>query len=376
MGTDFDRWRGNKQGRIIPAGFLPSDGNYAFALGVDGEESPFSLLTADDYTEIKQSVDLTDVDVVSAVFNTRGRVLEQYTPPARFDIPSGYFLFQFDRDMVDAGNWVRPGFDLFAQGDLEVGVESYSPNATRCRVVPVGSTTAFMRGTNNPQFLPVLSSTYTLQFWMNFLSDEHAGSQGVDPVVFDLTSAGVGGLKIFLKGVMGPTAHEWNFAVEHINGGSSQTVYFLGHTIDASPGWHLYSIVFSFGLAGVDRLKLYEDATLVSTANATPTVQVAQPNLDETIQVLDPLLYGGFDQMMMIAGAKDASQISDDFDLCTVDPTPTSYKWVMTLFIDGHKFLERTIEEDEQRRWSEFVAPVRQYSGVREVAFRLTYAEA
>jgi hypothetical protein len=381
MGTEFDRLRGSRSGRIAPIniGADRIDGSYLFALGVDGDWS--GQLSDSDFSEVQQKLDLTGVDLVTARLFTRGRVLEPYQASSGwFTYSDNLFLFRFDEERLDSGNWQRPGFDLRPEGDLGRSVETYSPEHSPCRVVPVNSTTARMVSTNAPQFHTSDLDAYTFQFWLNFLSESHPTSDGVDVVLFRCVSAGVGGLEIGLKGATGVGAHAWSFYVRHVNGATDETRYFLSHVIDTNTGWKLYSIVFDSTLVGVAKLKLYVDGALACSVSVAPTVSPAAANLGESIQVVDPNAWGQFDQLRLSQIARDASNILADFVACTTLPPAVNFRWVMEIVVGtilgGFTIVvQRDVEPDESREWIDFVAPVKWFDGLQTVKFRLIVRE-
>ena len=112
-----------------------------------------------------------------------------------------------------------------------------APDATACRVVPVGSTTAKLLGANTPPFFSASLTTYTLQLWLNFDAVAQATSWGVDPLIFKCDD-GTDGIQVYLAGLTGPGAHSWTFYVFHRNGGSSSGVAIPGYVFDTpNPGW-------------------------------------------------------------------------------------------------------------------------------------------
>ena len=63
--TPFDAALGTRQGRLEPAGFEPTSGDFAFVLGSDvpGHEHDFEI---GDFAEVQQAVDLTSENFIRA----------------------------------------------------------------------------------------------------------------------------------------------------------------------------------------------------------------------------------------------------------------------------------------------------------------------
>lgn len=68
--TPFDAAIGTRQGRLEPVGFEPTSGDFAFALGSDvpGHLHDFDI---GDFSEVRQSVDLTSENFVRARIRLR-----------------------------------------------------------------------------------------------------------------------------------------------------------------------------------------------------------------------------------------------------------------------------------------------------------------
>lgn len=388
MTTWFDRLRGSAQGRCQPQGFDPPDGSHVFILG--GEDVPEAavlsggnptLLVPGDFSEIKQIVDLSDWDLVAATMDTIGTIMGQAQPAPGFPAPpSGNELWHFNYDigLDPARNLVAGAFDLDNVGDIEVGVETYSPMGTRCRVIPVGSVTAGLAAVNTPQwFAPSPLNNYTAQFWLNFDAVAHATSWGVNPYLFYCRDGVPAGWHFGLSGAVGPGAHSWRFAVGHHFGGSSVTV-FNGYTIDTpNPGWKLITVTWDRFALTWDRLLMYiDDNPVPYTPFAAMANSPQAPALATPITAAAPLLWGAIDEMRMIDTTLTPAEIAASYAACTSMPTPIDYAWLMQIIINAEVYAERVIAPDEQRRWTDFKAPVRHLAGACEVGFRLTLQEA
>lgn len=378
MTTWLDRLRGEGQGRTKPASFVAPDGEHVFVLGADAQIEP-AVLGPGDFTEIKQSVDLTGWDLVAATMDTVGVAMGQtQLEPGFPDDPDTLWWFNYDIPTHHARNLVDGAFELDDQGDMEFGAETYSPAATSCRRIPVGSTTAFLLGENTPQFFPGATlPQYTIQKWMSFDSDSIPSSWGVSPWLFYCRDGLAGGIIFNLSGAAGPGAHSWRFGVTHYNGGAAVGTGFLVPTIDTpSFGWHLVTMTFDVSLPLADRLKLYlDDDPTANLAFAGMTIAPAAPAAGTPIRVADPQMWGENDEERMLSRALTPAEIAASYLATTTMPAPVDYEWVMQILVNSEVYAERVIRSDEERRWSDFKAPVRHLSGVCEVGFRLELRE-
>lgn len=375
MGTWFDMQRAVTQGRIVPNNVDAVDGSRVFVLGADGMSEP-AILVADDYTQIKQTIDVTTVDVVAASLQTIGVAMAQFEYPVGFEVDANtLLLYPMDRNIVDAPN-ARAGYPhLLGQGDLVAAQESYSSLATYCRRIPASSSTAQLLGENTPQLWSSSLGAYSLQFWMNFDATAHQDSNGVDPTVFELVSAGVGGLVVILKGVTGIGAQEWYLEVRHVDGASEDTQAFTSYLFTtANVGWKLISIIYDSSETGAAKLKLYIDDGSAINADAEMTVDAGAASAGAAITVAHPSLTGYIDQMRLLNVARTAVEVASDYGGCTAQ-TINDATWVMSWLVDGTTYAERTIEDGEERIFSDFRIPVKLLTGDHEVALRLQLKE-
>lgn len=358
MSTWFDRQGGAQQGRIAPTGVDPATGTYSFVLGSDGD-TELATLSDGDYTEIQQTVDLTDIDIIEASIDTVGVAMSQRTDDVGLQVESDtLFLFPMNRDYEGATNWVLSGFDLEGVPAIESDDETYSSAGSKCRTIPVGATTARLAGVNTPQaFTPDPLVAYTFEAWINFDCDSHAVSPGIDPVVFECMTAGAGGggLKIELKGGGG---HSWSYQVTHNDGAATTTVNLSAYTITTSIGWHMVTIVYDTTAAGVE-LELYIDK--VSQTTGAMATDVAAPDAGEDVQLGDPLLYGSIDQFRLSNTVHALAAVQAGYDSCVDAPTTYNHTWKMQLLIDSVLVdsAERIIVAAEEEQFIDFRVPVR-----------------
>ncbi len=388
--TWFDRLRGGGQGRMSPQNFVAPSGEKVFVLGSDGGREEATLQSGDstplvsgDFTEIKQIVDLSDWDLVSATFDTIGTVMSQVQPnPSLGDPPSGMsplWWFNFDDADATVKNLVTGGFDIIGAGDLAVGIETYSPAQTICREIPVGSTTAILNGINSPNFFEGTGSTldnYTFQMWMNFDAVSIPSSWGVSPNFFYIRDGSIYGMSFGLSGATGGGAHSWTFNVGHFYGGSTVAV-FNGPVINTpNPGWTLVTITWERFAIGLNRCLLYLNDS--PTAYQLYTTMGSSPRRPATAQALtfaDPSMWGMIDEMRLLGGTMSQAQIAASYLNSTTWPALKDLEWVMQIIINNEIYAERTIESTEQRQWTDFQAPVRHLTGASEVGFRLKLQE-
>jgi len=352
---------------------------YIFVLGSTGDAEVVSLQDGD-YTEIKQLVDLTNVDVVQATIDTIGAAVQQALEPNQLLVEADtLWLFPMDREIEGATNAVLSGFDLLGVGGINPVEETYSAPGwrTMCRDFPIGAT-AQLVGENTPPFMSAPLTEYTIEFWMNFDMASIPSSWGVNPEIMRC-SDGVDGIGITLSGAVGPGARSWVISVTHWNNpaiqGNGFPSYILDPTVPAMLGWHFYSIVWDFSLPGVNRLTLYVDGVPVSNSFAVPTTNPAPPPPGQEFSLGSPLLWGQLDQARMSDTAHAAFKVLQDYQTCVNVPTAHDYGWRMQILIDGAVYVERFIPATEIRRWTDFRAPTHLLSGNHEVAFRMLLEE-
>jgi len=375
MSTWFDRLGGEAQGRITPSVITPTTGTKIFVLGAEQYDEP-ATLQDNDYTEVYQNIDLTGIDIAGATLDTLGVAMQQFEHPVGMEVDVNTLaLWNMDEDYVGASNLIRPGVDLNGYGDLAIAVEPYSAVASRCRRIPVGSTTAFLEGVNSPILIPGAMTTYTVLWWMNFDIDSYTDSNGIDPTVFKLFE-GLSGLEIGFLGETGVgPPHSWVPYIKHGNGAATASYYFLGGVIATNPGWKMYAIVYDAALVGANRAKLYVDGAFVTNVFGTPAINVAAPSASALVRVADPELTGYIDQMKISSAALNATQISDEYDACVDPQIVNDAAWKMSVRVDDIVYCERTIVAGETRHWRDFYAPVRHLTGSHKVAFRLQLEE-
>ncbi len=383
MGNWLDKERGILQGRIEPDGITPPDQAHVFVLGADSQ-TELATIGGGDFSELSQVVDLTDFDLVAATMDTIGVAMGQHQPMAGWKYnPNTLFLFNLDYGADPVPNLREGWFDLTSQGDMKPAKETYSPDSTYCREIPKGSLTGKLTGVNAPQALPPFLTQYTFQWWMNFSSDDHDGSTGINPLIWSMLSPGVGGIEVSLSGVAGPGAHEWYVSMRHVNWAADMTNLFNvgpggvgpGLVIDGSPGWHLYSIRFDLGLGWPNQCELFQDDILVAAAAALFPSAPAQPAILQPLQYGDVDMWGQIDAVRLLDKHLLVHEIGWSHDDCVLQPAPVDFEWKMELRVDGETYMSRIIQPGEQRRWRDIKAPVRRLVGEHEVGFRLTLVE-
>lgn len=352
---------------------------YIFVLGATDDAEVVSLQDGD-YTEIKQLVDLTNVDVVQATIDTIGAAVQQALDPNQLLVEADtLWMFPMNREVAGATNAVLSGFDLIGIGGINPVEETYSAPGWRsmCRDFPIAGT-AQLVGENTPPFMSAPLSEYTIEFFMNFDMASIPSSWGFDPTIMQC-SDGVDGIAVRLNGAVGPGARTWVMSVTHWNNPAAESnvfpSYILNPTNPAMLGWHFYSIVWDSALFGTNRLRLFVDGVLVSTAVAVPTVWPAPPPPGQEFILGSNLLWGQLDQARMSDTAHNAFKVLQDYNTCINVPVAHDYGWRMQILIDGTVYVERFIPATEMRRWSDFRAPTHLLSGNHEVAFRLLLEE-
>jgi hypothetical protein len=368
MATWFDRDRGVRSGRIIPSVVTPPDGDHVFVLGAEAL-SELAEVSGGDFTEVRQTVDLTGYDMLKATMDTIGTPMGQYQPKAGFDIdPDMLFGFDFNVGSGPSKNLVDGGFPMGMNGSIAVGKETYSPNGTYCRVIPVGAGAANMSGTNSPQAFPATLPEWTFQWWMNFDSSAYPVSTGVNPVVLDMSPSGTGGISVVLAGVVG--LHKWEVLVKQYSG-IVETATIGGFEIDSPQGWNLYTLRYKHSNSPPTQLELFVETLLAGQATTPFTVPPGQPLITQDVVYGNHELVGGLDDMRLISSRLSDLEVGLSWSGCVYNPAPIDHKWVMQISIDGRVYAERDIAAEERRRWTDFYAPVRLLTGPHDVAFRL-----
>ncbi len=374
MTTWFDEGRGIRSGRIKPSKFTPPDRDNVFVLGAEAL-TELATISEGDLTELRQTVDLTGFDMLSATFDTIGTAMGQHQPKAGFDADPDMLLgFDFNVGSGPSKNSVAGGFDMAMDGHISVGKETYSPNENYCRIIPGGVGSARMLGDNDPQAFPATLPEWTLQWWMDFDTLSYAVSTGVSPVVFSCHTGSVGGIEIMLAGVA--SLHMWQVAAINTNGPTQETRVVDGFEIDAPQGWNLYTLRFKFANPAPTQLELFQNATLVGQEITPFTIFPSAPSSPEVVEYGDNELVGSIDDMRFLSRYMTDQEILASYNGCITNPNPIDYKWMMQVLIDGRVFAEREIATNERRQWTDFYVPCRLLTGPHDVAFRLKLAAA
>jgi hypothetical protein len=355
-----------------------------------GEESPEEMTTlmAEDYTEISQIVDLTNWDFVLATMDTIGRETgEAVAPPAWAPDPDELFRFSFDVPGVVTPNLIVPpgevnGFSLESEGPVSYPQEGYSGASSFCRGIPLGTVVpCHLRGVHSPPVALPLSvlPAYTLQMWVNLDVDAYPESSGIDflNTLAFLSTDGLHyyGILFSVYGTWGPGAHQWYPYLTHFDGLSSSGAGMdLLMTWDTNQGWQMLSLTYDSALPVMDRVKLYLNDTLLGSPGFGISVSPAIPEANaDTLRYGEP--WGQYDACRLLGRALSDVEVAESYVQATTPGVPVGTKWVQRILIDDEVYAERTIMTGEERRWWDFVAPVRRLDGTHKVAFRLMLLE-
>jgi hypothetical protein len=381
MGTSFDIRRGSLSGRIRPASFRPAAGDYAFALGAEAAVGVGDPMVPGDYVEVRQTLDLTDVDLVGATLDAVGRALDPFVGPSGWPLePGTIFSFPFHESALGGANAVPGGFNLSCvDPSFVVDHESYSPDCYHCRRRPVDLPPLFpdgLRGVLTPQPLPPVLPQYTLQWWMDFDADGFSTSNAkitsVPRIGDDLNG---GEIHLMLWGTAGPGAHSWRFYLRHGFAPWNSTGRIFPFLIEHTTGWHQYSLTYDAAQLPGAQVLLYEDDALVAAAPGPSMPPPIAPIPGSNVWMLESAWLGRWSSMRLLPTARSAAQVATDRLAC-VTPAVVTGRWTMAILVDGAPIVERTVAATERRRWTDFAAPTRRYPGVHDVAFRLTLKEA
>ena len=373
MTSWFDRSRGVASGRIVPQVAAVIDGANVFVLGAEGDTELATLVDGDE-TTLSQSVDLTDVDLVGATLQTVGVAMQSFV--ADSGLTPGVALWAMDSNWANAENSVQPGPSLLAVGSVAVGAETYSHGGGRCRVIPAGTADSLLGGVNAPRLFTATIAAYTVHAWVRFDADALPTSHWQAPTVFAITSTGAG-FRAYLVGESGiGTPHRWWPSLMNYNGGTTTYTTFLAYPITATNGWHLFSWVYDSALAGTARARLYVDGAFVANGDITLTTAPAAPTIAGTIVIGDPTLAGSIGQVSIDHVAHDATRVLAEYHRCVDAPLAMPAAWRMQVLVDGVVYCDRVVIAAEQRRWTDFLAPVRRLTGTHTVTFRLRIEEA
>jgi hypothetical protein len=385
MGTHFDHGRGRTAGRCLPETFTAPNGARCFVLGSDPSRESVDL-SPEDYTEVRQIVDCTDVDLLVATLDTVGQAPGFYRdPPGWSADPDELWRFDGDPASDPLINRVIPvghpaGFPLGHVGDIAYDREHYSGAETVCRVVPIGTTIpTHLIGTHDPAPLApgTVLQEYTLQAWLQVDLDDIVTSWGWNmPLVQYLDHGAItDGLRLDLIGLTGPYAHGWYPYVTHYNGGASSGAAVLVASWVTSP-WMQFSLVFEWAVSPTtNRVKMYVNDFFAGALSIGITQRPTIPPTDGFLQIFHQNTWGSVDNMRMLQRALSPAEIATSYtESITPGPWRTT-RWRMEIRIGGAVYAARDIVMGERRRWTDFVAPVRRLRGPQEVAVRLTLKE-
>ncbi len=363
--TELDGLRGFTSGRL-PVASAP-DGERSFVLGSQ-DRATMHWVSDGDYTEVRQTANLDDIDLVCATFDMAGAAVEQAVVPPCLEADEHTLLFfPMDEDTAGAGNAVKNRLRLLARGGITVGTETYSGVGTPCKAIPQDTTDGRLVGTNTPQAFPELLPQYDVDFWLKF-DVGGRDSPGVSPEVFACDTPGVGGLRLYLDGLSGPPGTQsWSLAVDHRNGTMVETCVLTSHAITADTGWVCYKLTFT-----ATDLRLYANGVQVATG--TISTEPAQPEEGETVYVADPQLWGEIDQIRMRSNFSGSTP-AEDYAAQVGGNRIYNFRWRMSIRVDDVEIVSRVIDPTEEMRLADFRAPVGRYTGIHDVAFRLALEE-
>jgi hypothetical protein len=368
--TWFDEERGARSGRVAAAG-APA-GARVFALGAL-DPGRGALVGPGDRTEVRQIVDLTTFDLVGATLDTVGRALAPLQPPSGWPASDNPLLWwKLDQPAGPVPSEIPGRFPLIPVGDLGADREDYSPEGSYCRVIPIGSTTALLANYIAAPLGAGIMDRWTLQWWMRWIGyPTIPGSTLWDANIFEALDATTG-VRVRLRGVGGPGAHQWYVDVLVRSGGVATSILFFVYRLDGPLPWSLFSVVVDRLAPFPDSARLYVDDALVDTALLGPPGLTELPPPGVPLAYGDQRLWSPIDQVRFFANrALDAGEVAQSYAQCTTLPSPITLHWRMELLIDGVIVARRVIASDERRRWTDFLAPCRQFAGPHEVAFRL-----
>jgi hypothetical protein len=367
MCTWFDEERGERSGRVVvpdaPAG------SRVFVLGALEGAAP-ALVGPGDFAEVRQIVDLTGFDLVGATFDTVGQILSPLQGRSGWPTHDGALLrWALDQPLGPVPSEVLDRWPLVPQGDLVPDVETYSPEQSYCRRIPVGSSAAALIGVSTPFPADPLPA-WTLEWWQDWVGyPTISGSSGFSAVIFYLLET-LTGLRVRLQGVAGPGAHEWYFDVRVRGGGPTFSADLDPFRLDGPGGWTLFSLVVDTTLPSPDAVRLYANGVLVANGVGVPP-DLLMPPVGTPCSYGSPSLQSRIDQIRMLPRALSPAEVLESWQQCTTLPPAVALDWNMKLLIDGVLLAERTVAPAERRRWTDFLAPCRAFAGPHEVAFRL-----
>lgn len=389
MQTWFDRLRGMSQGRVSPV-LTPPHGSNVFVLG---EEQPIETtrLMPGDHTTVAQVIDLTDWDFVKATMDTIGRASgSASTPPGWSDDANELFKFNFDVPVLSSQNLVIPagflnGFSFDSIGNITYPQETYSGADTYCRCIQAYTVIpTHLFGVHTPPVVktPLASiPAYTVQMWVNFDVDSHPASSGVDFELLDFygeDGANKYGLRISMVGLMGGGSHQWYPRIDHYTGVTTSGVNLNScYTIDENQGWQMLTFCYDSSAAPNDRIRMYRNSTNLGTAGSAITVIPSIPPEGSTLlQYGDMNCWGQLDSCRLLDRVLTSPQVSTSYTETITSGVTINTNWVQQILIDSKVYASRVIQVGEERRWTDFIAPVRRLVGHHTVEFRMELQEA
>lgn len=388
MGNWFTRRRGEATGRVIPQSFTAPDGQHVFMLGAENLED-VAQVSPEDFTEVKQLVDLTDIDLVGASMHTIGTVMGASSAPSIWTPdPAELWRYSFDELDMDAvvADEVAGVYPL-AKGlnSCNLAFENFSYSGSAARGLDHGAAlpTGY-EGVNTPTMWLGSLNSYTLQVLLKVNSSEVLLSADRSAIVWGiLQDGGAGnrhGLRVMLNGYVVPGENQYYLSVVHGNGAIANE-WFSVFIEDEE--WHLYTLQCEY-----PNLRIYKDldlfpwgATVIGTdAYQAPAEDVTVGKAAWHYSGLNPYLPSvvpyHWDCMRLLpgswAGLYDDTWRLNSYDELKAATAITNYKWVMRILIGGIPYATRIIMPTEQRLWTDFLAPCRLLTGIREVAFRLS----
>lgn len=140
--SPFDFDTGITQGRMEPVNGAPFDGNFVFTLGYDGLVPRFENIALNDYIQVKQTIDLTNISIV----RIHSRIVQPQSLPNQLDISSNFQII--GETMSSPGNRIvkQAGVTQADLGQLvTITGATHGGNNTTVRIVGIAdSVTAYV----------------------------------------------------------------------------------------------------------------------------------------------------------------------------------------------------------------------------------------
>jgi hypothetical protein len=375
MGTWFEKQRGINSGRITPAIVEPTEGDKVFVLGQEDPIEP-SIISIGDYTSVKQVVDLTGYDFVNATFNTLGQTAQAIPLDTALWSPDDAEIMRFEMSEpgTTCANSISGGASIADSPSVGHSVEEYSGADKICRESFAASSPGSISGINTPAMSPSASASLpkaTLQFWAKIHWSQMTSFGQYEYIQIGEYFTGTGfALAIIIDGG----------GVKTFDGvgsmGMGPLTSIFSRTTEVGT-WEMFTFVYDSDFPSTNGAwKIYINDQYIGQADIVVPGDLVLPALGELISFSGFRIPGELGPVRLLQRAMSPIEIMQSHADSTSGSTFQETKWVQQILINNVIYAEREIIGNEQRTWTDFIAPVRKLEGNQEVEFKLILLEA